>query len=496
MMRRAPVHSAVSSCVALLGLLLVGADIQAQSLGTFRWQLQPFCNVVTLAVTQNGGVFRLEGTDDQCGAGGDLASAIGTAFQNPDGTIGFGVNIVTTPGGAPFHVDAEITIATLGGTWRDSAGNMGAFVLTPGAATGGTPRPPSSPSVPVAIQLRPDGGLVASGTLNLGAIPATGPGTRMMWYPAKAAFRAGTVDAAEWDDARVGPHSVALGRNTTASGFASTALGFSTIASGLRSTAMGDAASASGESSTAMGGLTTASGDSSTAMGNRTLASGPFSTAMGIETTASGSGSTAMGDNTRAAGRGSVVAGTNATALGAAEGSFIFGDRSTVTTFSHITGFEPNQFLARAAGGVGFYTNASLTAGVTLAPGSSAWSSVSDVRAKSHFRDLSGEDLLSKLAAMPIREWSYNAQDASIRHVGPTAQDFFAAFGLGEDPLRISTIDADGVALRAIQALEAHTRDTSATHSAELARLLARVTQLEHLLAAALASIVEKRSQP
>ncbi len=31
--------------------------VQAQPLGTFRWQLQPFCNIVTVAVTQNGAVY-------------------------------------------------------------------------------------------------------------------------------------------------------------------------------------------------------------------------------------------------------------------------------------------------------------------------------------------------------------------------------------------------------------------------------------------------------
>ena len=46
-----------------------------------------------------------------------------------------------------------------------------------------------------------------------------------------------------------------------------------------------------------------------------------------------------------------------------------------------------------------------------------------------------------------MREWSHIAQDASIRHVGPMAQAFRAAFGLGEDPLRIGSMDADGVAL-------------------------------------------------
>ncbi|HUU95494.1 MAG TPA: peptidase S74, partial [Phycisphaerae bacterium] len=76
----------------------------------------------------------------------------------------------------------------------------------------------------------------------------------------------------------------------------------------------------------------------------------------------------------------------------------------------------------------------------------------------------------------------YKAQDASIRHMGPMAQDFHAAFGLGEDPLRISTIDADGVALAAVKALEARTRALQDENQelretlAELQRALAVLT--------------------
>jgi hypothetical protein len=95
------------------------------------------------------------------------------------------------------------------------------------------------------------------------------------------------------------------------------------------------------------------------------------------------------------------------------------------------------------------------------------------------FRDLDGEIVLTKLAAMPIREWSYKAQDAAIRHVGPTAQDFYAAFGLGEDPLGISTIDADGIALRAIQALETRTRTRFAALESENVALRAKSARLE-----------------
>jgi hypothetical protein len=95
---------------------------------------------------------------------------------------------------------------------------------------------------------------------------------------------------------------------------------------------------------------------------------------------------------------------------------------------------------------------------VELRPGGSAWFSVSDANLKEHFRDVDGDEVLAKIARVPIREWSYKTQDASIRHMGPTAQDFHAAFRLGEDPLTINTMDANGVALRAVQALEARTR--------------------------------------
>jgi len=70
---------------------------------------------------------------------------------------------------------------------------------------------------------------------------------------------------------------------------------------------------------------------------------------------------------------------------------------------------------------------------------------------------------------MPVREWNYKAQDAAIRHVGPTAQDVHAAFGLGTDPRRIGTVDADGIALAGVKALEARTRDLVAA-SGDLAR--------------------------
>ena len=63
---------------------------------------------------------------------------MGLAAPNPDGSIGFGLNIIS-PTGQSIPVQARISIATLSGTWSDAAGNGGAFVF--GANIGGSPRP-------------------------------------------------------------------------------------------------------------------------------------------------------------------------------------------------------------------------------------------------------------------------------------------------------------------------------------------------------------------
>jgi len=140
-----------------------------------------------------------------------------------------------------------------------------------------------------ASKLQVQGGAVLfNGTI--GSTPTSGEGTRLMWIPAKAAFRAGYVSGAQWDDASIGLYSFAAGDNTVASGGYSTALGYATTASAFKSTAMGDTTTASQESSTAMGRSTTASGFASTAMGFFTTASGDYTTAIGKWVTAAGAG--------------------------------------------------------------------------------------------------------------------------------------------------------------------------------------------------------------
>ena len=61
-------------------------------------------------------------------------------------------------------------------------------------------------------------------------------------------------------------------------------------------------------------------------------------------------------------------------------------------------------------------------------------------------------DIVERLASIPISTYSYETQDG-VRHLGPMAQDFAAAFGLGVNDTTINTVDADGVSLAAIQGL-------------------------------------------
>lgn len=163
----------VFGAAAVLTLVAASATaVSAQPLGTFRWQLQPFCNIVTLNVIQQSGVYTLDGFDDQCGAG-QRAHAVGVASVNPDGTVGFGLHIVAA-GGGPVHVEAALNLQTVGGTWRDSTGNTGQFVFTPGPGIGGSPRPLSATGLPpggvTAGHLAP--GAVGSAQLAPGAVGA------------------------------------------------------------------------------------------------------------------------------------------------------------------------------------------------------------------------------------------------------------------------------------------------------------------------------------
>ncbi len=207
------------------------------------------------------------------------------------------------------------------------------FLFALGLAPAGWAQTPNATvenkSGETALESSYSGGLLAPGKFgdlsNYNApndsIPASGAGTRMMWYPEKAAFRAGRVgdfkDGTQWDADSTGEYSVAFGDDTKASGARSMAVGNRTTASGPDATAMGFGTTAKSDGAVAMGYKTTAGNDkfgfgaasSAVAMGRETTASEVQATAMGFQTTASGSRATAMGYRTTASG-------ADATAMG------------------------------------------------------------------------------------------------------------------------------------------------------------------------------------
>jgi hypothetical protein len=147
------------------------------------------------------------------------------------------------------------------------------------------------------------------------------------------------------------------------------------------------------------------------------------------------------------------------------------------------------EFSVRATGGTRFVSavdgSGNPSAGVLLAPGGNSWSGISDRNAKENFADVDGQNILERLAAIPVQTWNLKSQNAAIRHIGPMAQDFYAAFGVGEDDKHITTCDADGVALAGIQALHRMVQDKDAQIAAQQAQigdLTRRLAAVESLL--------------
>jgi len=86
---------------------------------------------------------------------------------------------------------------------------------------------------------------------------------------------------------------------------------------------------------------------------------------------------------------------------------------------------------------------------------------------------------------MPITRWSCKSQGKTVRHIGPVAQDFKAAFGVGENDTTITTVDADGVAFAAIQGLNQLSQEKDrkiATQGARIEKQARAVRQLSALV--------------
>jgi hypothetical protein len=87
------------------------------------------------------------------------------------------------------------------------------------------------------------------------------------------------------------------------------------------------------------------------------------------------------------------------------------------------------------------------------APGPSQIVQFSDRNLKANFAAVEVQSVLEKLAQVPVSTWNYKSDFANIRHMGPMAQDFARAFGLGNSDRVIHSVDSGGVSMAAIQAL-------------------------------------------
>jgi hypothetical protein len=299
-------------------------------------------------------------------------------------------------------------------------------------------------------------GFIAQGTFGTGTALSLGAGTRMMWYPKKAAFRAGYVVGTQWDDVNIGNYSFSTGISSTAKGIAAVAMGQQCSASDSCAVAMGYATVASGKYSVALGNVTVASGYASVALGRGASASGNAAVSIGYHCSATGSSSTAFGYYSTASGNNSVAMGFRSSTNNYS-GSFVFSDNSSNTIFT--TSTANNQFMVRASGGTIFYSNTAMTSGVSLAAGGGGWLTLSDRNYKEHFKKPDGEMILKKISEMEITSWNYKSQPATIRHIGPMAQDFYAAFKFGESDTTITTTDIDGINMIAIQELAKRTNE-------------------------------------
>ena len=242
---------------------------------------------------------------------------------------------------------------------------------------------------------------------------------------------------------------------TVGGGYLNTAVGSrSTIAGGYLNYILADYA-------------TIAGGDQNIANGTRSSVGG------GALNQSTGSWSTVPGGvQNVAGGHYSFAAGRRAKANH--QGSFVWGDSNFADTASTTN----NQVTFRASGGVRLFTNGVSSLGAQLGPGATAWSALSDRNSKEKVVTVDGRDVLDKLANMQVATWQYKGVDRPVRHMGPMAQDFYSAYGLGEDEKRLSTIDTDGVALAAIQGLY----DVVKEKEAEIAELRSRLLNLESRL--------------
>jgi uncharacterized coiled-coil protein SlyX len=299
-----------------------------------------------------------------------------------------------------------------------------------------------------------DGSFLARGKYLTGPVPMTGAGMRMMWYPARGAFRAGNATSTEWDSLNLDDYTFAFGNQVTASGYGSFA--------------MGDQVTVTSTVGVGFGSANRVFGTAGFSVGASNVSGGFCSNTIGYTDSAMGQGCVALGYRMLAREDYSVAIGYRGRAIH--EGALVLSDASSLsaTLSSYTTSSAANQLTARYAGGYRLFTNDDMNIGVSLLANDNSWNIISDSTKKDRFLVADGSAMLLKLRDMRLGSWNYkNQHKAGLRHYGPMAQDFYAAFGkdaygtIGNDTT-INQANLEGVLMIMVKALEQRTADQGA----------------------------------
>jgi len=147
----------------------------------------------------------------------------------------------------------------------------------------------------------------------------------------------------------------------------------------------------------------------------------------------------------------------------------------TFTTYGGIHILDNCDITIRGNGQGGLDLGGSLNASGDISAAS--FQTTSDRNLKEHFAPVDDQEILVRVAALPISRWNFKA-DGQTPHIGPMAQDFYAAFNVGTDDRHIATVDEDGVALAAIQGLNEKLKEKDA----QIEALAKRLADLEEVV--------------
>jgi len=348
---------------------------------------------------------------------------------------------------------------------------------------------------PAFFKLFQNGSFVATGNLGIGVSPMQGKGYRTSWDSYKGAFRSGYADN-EWDDANVGFFSWAGGSNSTAIGLYALAFGDTNQAESTSSIVFGSGNQVKGAAGFSAGAGNRVCDTYGVAFGNKAISGSPILAngkcdpdtfnIRGLAAVAMGYNVTASQDHTMAFGK---FASNNGFS-----GTFIWSDGAATASADTFRNTANNEFAARATGGFRFRTNLGGTTGCNLPAGSGVFNCTSSRTTKENFLNVNGEDVLKSLRKVPVSTWNYITEGASSRHMGPMAEDFHQAFGLGTSNASIGVQDLAGVSLAAVKALEARTAELQ-EKTAEVEQLRTRLSEMEQRLTALEAAIIAVKGE-